>query len=676
MAGYLGSVPVPQATQHRETFTATAGQTTFNTAGYTPQFIDVYLNGVHLSPADVTATNGSDVVLSACLVNDIVDVVSYTPFEVANQTFTGTTTMTDVVAATLDISGNIDIDGTTNLDVVDIDGAVDMATTALVTGVLTTTAATVFNGGFASNDGSTISTADNTTQLTLISTDADANVGPVLDLYRNSSSPADNDVIGRIVFNAENDADEKTELIRIIALMPDVSNGSEDVTLQYYLMKDGSRISRMEHSSTETVFNQDSADVDFRVESNGNANMLFVDAGNDAVGINTSSPSAPLQVAYAPSDTVGDVGISLKDKDNAIEFGLRLDATSKDLHLDRYFNGGWHNHMSFDRSTGNVGINTSSPAANLHLKSTTSGDPELRIEGSGTDNGIITFLGGGHSNPAVAMRYISSGDSVGHLAFYANGSSSSTLSERMRIDSSGNLLVAGTNNSPATNNVAGSSHGSLGNIQASVDGNPCLFVNRKSNDGDIVSFRKDGSAVGSIGANGGYIYVGSDDVNLRFHAAAEAILPATTGGTSRDDAIDIGTSSARFDDIYATNGTIQTSDRNEKQDIAALTSTEMLVAKRISALFKTYRWKSKVATKGDDARTHSGIIAQDVQTAFAAESLDAGDYGMFISTTWTNDDGDEQTRMGIRYPELLSFLAAYNEQRFAAIETRLTALEG
>ena len=125
---------------------------------------------------------------------------------------------------------------------------------------------------------------------------------------------------------------------------------------------------------------------------------------------------------------------------------------------------------------------------------------------------------------------------------------------RVVLDTSGNLLVGSTNNSPATNNVAGSSHGSLGNIQASVDGNPCLFVNRKSNDGDIVSFRKDGSAVGSIGANGGYIYVGSDDVNLRFHAAAEAILPATTGGTSRDNAIDIGTSSARFKDAYLSGG--------------------------------------------------------------------------------------------------------------------------
>jgi len=60
--------------------------------------------------------------------------------------------------ASLDISGAIDVDGTANLDVVDIDGAVNMATTALVTGVLTTTAATVFNGGFASNADSTMDT--------------------------------------------------------------------------------------------------------------------------------------------------------------------------------------------------------------------------------------------------------------------------------------------------------------------------------------------------------------------------------------------------------------------------------------------------------------------------------------------------------------------------------------
>jgi len=69
-------------------------------------------------------------------------------------------TVTDdmTVGGDIDLEGSIDVNGTANLDVVDIDGAVNMATTALVTGVLTTTAATVFNGGFASNADSTMGT--------------------------------------------------------------------------------------------------------------------------------------------------------------------------------------------------------------------------------------------------------------------------------------------------------------------------------------------------------------------------------------------------------------------------------------------------------------------------------------------------------------------------------------
>ena len=100
MSGYIGAQPVPQATQHREAFTATASQTSFATVGYTPQFVDVYLNGVKLAAADYTATNGSDIVLATgAALNDILEYVAYTPFEVADQTFTGTTT-TDVLTTT------------------------------------------------------------------------------------------------------------------------------------------------------------------------------------------------------------------------------------------------------------------------------------------------------------------------------------------------------------------------------------------------------------------------------------------------------------------------------------------------------------------------------------------------------------------------------------------------
>jgi len=112
MAGYLGATPVPQATQHRESFTATSGQTTFASAGYTAGFVDVYLNGSHLSPADFTATNGSDVVLaSGASADDVCDIISYSAFEVNAQVFTGVTSFKlaseGSLAMTIDATGAV-----------------------------------------------------------------------------------------------------------------------------------------------------------------------------------------------------------------------------------------------------------------------------------------------------------------------------------------------------------------------------------------------------------------------------------------------------------------------------------------------------------------------------------------------------------------------------------------
>ena len=86
------------------------------------------------------------------------------------------------------------------------------------------------------------------------------------------------------------------------------------------------------------------------------------------------------------------------------------------------------------------------------------------------------------------------------------------------------------------------------------------------------------------------------------------------------------------------------------------TEAEERVAIAAKSLLKKFRWKNAVEDKGDDARIHFGIIAQDLQAAFEAEGLDAGRYGMFTSNTWTNEDGEEQTRMGVRYSELLAFI--------------------
>ena len=235
---------------------------------------------------------------------------------------------------------------------------------------------------------------------------------------------------------------------------------------------------------------------------------------------------------------------------------------------------------------------------------------------------------------------------------------------------------------PTGSNVAGASIDTSGEGNFSVNAAKALALNRKTSDGTIVDFLKDGSNIGTIGTNGGRIFIGQGTVYLKYAGNEDSVYPADSNGDNRDDAIDLGKAAARFDDIYATNSTIQTSDRNEKQDIEALSEAEARVAVACKELFRKYRWKSAVEKKGDDARIHIGIIAQDLQSAFEAEGLDAGRYGMFISSTWwetketyTDDDGVEQTRtntydteeeapeganeitrMGIRYSELLAFI--------------------
>ena len=145
--------------------------------------------------------------------------------------------------------------------------------------------------------GQTISTDDNTAQLTVKSTDADANSGPLLVLTRDSGSPADGDNAGLIQFKFDNDAgDDFVSAAQISAKANDVSDGSEDGELEILTIIGGSSRSRVEMLPGETVFNEDSQDVDFRVESNGNANMLFVDAGNDLVGIGQGTPDAELHI--------------------------------------------------------------------------------------------------------------------------------------------------------------------------------------------------------------------------------------------------------------------------------------------------------------------------------------------------------------------------------------------
>lgn len=123
MSGYIGNAPVPQATQTRDDFTATSGQTTFATSGYTPGYLDVYLNGVKLATSDYTATNGSDVVLTVgAATGDILSVIAWTAFEATNVDYSNVQN-TPTLATVATSGAYSDLSGTPTLATVATTGA-------------------------------------------------------------------------------------------------------------------------------------------------------------------------------------------------------------------------------------------------------------------------------------------------------------------------------------------------------------------------------------------------------------------------------------------------------------------------------------------------------------------------------------------------------------------------
>ena len=136
--------------------------------------------------------------------------------------------------------------------------------------------------------GLTITTSDNTIQLALVSTDADANVGPKLKLYRNSGSPADNDYLASIYMSYEDESGNEDTGFGIQGQLIEATHGSETARVYMETMLAGTVRNRLDFTATETIFNEDSVDLDFRVESNSNDHMFFVNGGENRVGIGTA----------------------------------------------------------------------------------------------------------------------------------------------------------------------------------------------------------------------------------------------------------------------------------------------------------------------------------------------------------------------------------------------------
>jgi hypothetical protein len=451
----------------------------------------------------------------------------------------------------------------------------------------------------------------------------------------------------------------------------------------------------------------------------GTAN-LFVDTSSSRVGIGGNNPDGKLHVFTSSGDA--------NSTDNALFIGGPENCTGiPNLRLGCHQtpNYAWiQSHCSSALCLNplggtNVGIWTSSPNTALHVKNETdssgTGDAYisdktkkptecLRLQGKyhNTGSGALlrftnqhnsgTFPNTGEYNLAAIAGYDHDNSWGGGLAFYTSpgsGTGGDNLTHRMSIDQSGNVGI-GTINPAQQLEVHG-------NIRAG--GNDYLngYVQMSNN--------------GSVFRN----YSGS---GAGLHFTGGALIPADMNGGNHTTAHTLlGTSSYRWGQIYSTSSSISTSDRNEKQDINEITESERKVASKIVDLFRTFRMKDAVSKKGDEARLHNGVIAQDLIEVFQSEGLNAHRYGLFCyDDIWlvdgenelyetvyekddSEDDGVKEVKVktgvfadkdtpgavatpgpySIRYEELLCFVVAgelQNERiKYSTLEARVAALE-
>ena len=148
----------------------------------------------------------------------------------------------------------------------------------------------------------------NFANVTLTSTDAGATAAPLLDLFRDSATPAASDTLGEIEFNGEDSAGNKQAYGVIHASILSPTSGAEQGQLHFETATAGALTEKMIIGTSNLVINEIGAVFNVRIEGDTDANLFYTDATNSRIGVGTTSPAQKLDVVGA-----------IKSSDNIIQ---------------------------------------------------------------------------------------------------------------------------------------------------------------------------------------------------------------------------------------------------------------------------------------------------------------------------------------------------------------------
>jgi hypothetical protein len=306
---------------------------------------------------------------------------------------------------------------------------------------------------------------------------------------------------------------------------------------------------------------RDTGDISF-YEDTGTTAKFFWDASAESLGIGTSSPNNMLTLEdgdlqiheTGSSDPLIQLSVGGTQASPTQSWVLRVDNSDSDKFqlLDQTDS---RVVLTAD-GDGNVGIGTDSPS------SFWSGGNQL-VVGSGTGSQGLTIYSGTTSDAGIYFSDGTVGNALyqGQIFYRHNDDAmvfNTAATERMRIDSSGNLLVGTTDANPG-NNSGGSDVGIVldnnGKVLATANSAEVMVLNRQSSDGDIAEFRKDGSTVGSIRSVG---------TQIAYSAASEGLLGIGSFNYYRwntsefepvtNNSRDLGSSTYKWKDLYLSGG--------------------------------------------------------------------------------------------------------------------------